>query len=76
MMTLGSEGERMRAARLHEYTTDMSNALVIEEVEPPKVTRSDHVLVEVEGAGWCQTDNHAIQGTMTDFTSLPMTPGP
>jgi D-arabinose 1-dehydrogenase-like Zn-dependent alcohol dehydrogenase len=65
----------MRAARLHEYTTDMSDALVIEEVDRPEVTRSDHVLVEVEGAGWCQTDNHAIEGAMTDFTSLPITLG-
>jgi D-arabinose 1-dehydrogenase-like Zn-dependent alcohol dehydrogenase len=65
----------MRAARLHEYTDDTSNALSVEEIDTPTSSQSDHVLVEVAGAGWCQTDNHVLQGMLTDFTSLPMTPG-
>ncbi|MGM0591728.1 MAG: NAD(P)-dependent alcohol dehydrogenase [Halobacteriota archaeon] len=67
----------MRAARLHEYTDDMSNALSIDEIDRPKPTRSDHVVIEVQGAGWCQTDNHVIEGMWTDYVeqTLPMTLG-
>jgi D-arabinose 1-dehydrogenase-like Zn-dependent alcohol dehydrogenase len=67
----------MQAARLHAYTEDMSNALQIDEVPRPEPTRSDHVVVEVEGAGWCQTDNHIIEGMWTDYVEqdLPMTLG-
>ena len=48
----------MLAARLHEYTDDMNEALTVEEVDRPEATRSDHVVIEVEGAGWCRTGNH------------------
>jgi D-arabinose 1-dehydrogenase-like Zn-dependent alcohol dehydrogenase len=67
----------MEAARLHEYTEDMSEALSIDEVERPEVTRSDDVVVRVQGAGWCQTDNHIIEGMWTDYVEqdLPMTLG-
>jgi propanol-preferring alcohol dehydrogenase len=67
----------MRAARLHEYTDDMSQGLTIEEIDRPEVDRSDGVLVEVEGAGWCQTDNHIIEGMWEQYVSqpLPMTLG-
>ncbi|SFH04170.1 alcohol dehydrogenase, propanol-preferring [Halopelagius inordinatus] len=67
----------MQAARLHEYTDDMANALNIDDVDRPDATRSDHVVVEVEGAGWCQTDNHIIEGMWTDYVDqdLPMTLG-
>lgn len=67
----------MQAARLHEYTDDMANALNIDEIDRPDATRSDHVVVEVEGAGWCQTDNHIIEGMWTDYVDqdLPMTLG-
>jgi D-arabinose 1-dehydrogenase-like Zn-dependent alcohol dehydrogenase len=67
----------MQAARLHEYTEDMSNALSIDEIDRPSVERSDHVVVDVEGAGWCQTDNHIIEGMWTDYVdqTLPMTLG-
>lgn len=43
----------MRAARLHEYTEEMSEALSIDDVDRPTVERSDQVIVDVEGAGWC-----------------------
>jgi len=67
----------MEAARLHEYTEEMSDALSIDEVERPAVTQSDDVVVKVEGAGWCQTDNHIIEGMWTDYVDqdLPMTLG-
>ncbi|MGM0604526.1 MAG: NAD(P)-dependent alcohol dehydrogenase [Halobacteriota archaeon] len=67
----------MQAARLHEYTHDMSDALSIDEVDRPSADRHDHVVIEVDGAGWCQTDNHIIEGMWTDYVeqSLPMTLG-
>lgn len=67
----------MLAARLHEYTDDMSDALSVEEVDRPEPSRSDHVVVDVEGAGWCQTDNHIIEGMWTAYVEqdLPMTLG-
>lgn len=52
----------MRAARLHEFTDRMEDALVIEDVDAPAIESSSDVLVRVEGGGWCQTDNHVIQG--------------
>ena len=67
----------MQAARLHEYTDDMSEALSIDEVDRPTTERSDDVIVEVSGAGWCQTDNHIIEGMWTEYApqELPMTLG-
>ncbi|WP_436346253.1 NAD(P)-dependent alcohol dehydrogenase [Natronorubrum sp. FCH18a] len=67
----------MQAARLHEYTEEMSEALEVEDVDRPEIDRSDGVLVEVEGAGWCQTDNHIIEGMWTEYApqDLPMTLG-
>ena len=67
----------MQAARLHEYTDDWEHALTIDEVDRPEPERSDHVVVEVEGAGWCRTDNHVIEGMWTDYVAqtLPMTLG-
>lgn len=67
----------MRAARLHEYTEDMENALTIEDVPRPALETSNQVVVEVEGAGWCQTDNHIIEGMWEPYAdqSLPMTLG-
>jgi D-arabinose 1-dehydrogenase-like Zn-dependent alcohol dehydrogenase len=67
----------MLAARLHEYTDDMSAALSLDEVARPAVDRPDGVIVEVEGAGWCQTDNHIVEGMWTAYVdqTLPMTLG-
>ncbi|WP_254820810.1 NAD(P)-dependent alcohol dehydrogenase [Haloglomus halophilum] len=67
----------MQAARLHEYTDDMSEALSIDEVDRPSPGGPDGVVVEVEGAGWCQTDNHIIEGMWTDYVpqELPLTLG-
>ncbi|MWV65168.1 alcohol dehydrogenase catalytic domain-containing protein [Halorubrum sp. JWXQ-INN 858] len=67
----------MLAARLHEYTHDMSEGLVVEEVDPPTIDGPHEVIVEVEGAGWCQTDNHVIEGMWEEYVPqpLPMTLG-
>ena len=67
----------MRAARLHEYTHDMSNGLSIDEIDRPELAASRDVILEVDGAGWCQTDNHIIEGMWEDYVeqSLPMTLG-
>jgi D-arabinose 1-dehydrogenase-like Zn-dependent alcohol dehydrogenase len=67
----------MHAARLHEYTDDMSDALSIDEIDRPTIDTSDGVVVEIEGAGWCQTDNHIIEGMWTEYVTqdLPMTLG-
>ena len=67
----------MRAARLHEYTEEMENALSIDDVDEPQIERSDGVVVEIDGAGWCQTDNHVIEGMWADYVpqDLPLTLG-
>ncbi|WP_266079737.1 NAD(P)-dependent alcohol dehydrogenase [Haladaptatus caseinilyticus] len=67
----------MQAARLHDYTDEMDDALSIDEVDRPEVTDGNHVVVEIEGAGWCQTDNHVIEGMWEEQMgqSLPMTLG-
>jgi NAD+-dependent secondary alcohol dehydrogenase Adh1 len=67
----------MRAARLHEYTHEMSEGLTIEEVDRPQPHSSNDVVVGVDGAGWCQTDNHIIEGQWADYVPqpLPMTLG-
>lgn len=41
----------MDAARLHDYTDDMSEGLTVEATDRPAIERSDGVLVEVLGAG-------------------------
>ena len=55
----------------------MSEGLSIDEVDAPQVSASDDVVVEVEGAGWCQTDNHIIEGMWAEYVPqpLPMTLG-
>jgi propanol-preferring alcohol dehydrogenase/NAD+-dependent secondary alcohol dehydrogenase Adh1 len=67
----------MQAARLHAYTDDMTEALSLDEVDRPTVESSDGVVVEVEGAGWCQTDNHIVEGMWTEYVEqdLPLTLG-
>ncbi|MFD1512227.1 NAD(P)-dependent alcohol dehydrogenase [Halomarina rubra] len=67
----------MRAARLHEYTDEMGDALSIDEVDAPEIDRSGGIVVDVEGAGWCQTDNHVVEGMWEQYMpqDLPMTLG-
>lgn len=67
----------MRAARLHEYTETMSDALRIDDVPRPEADGPDDVVVEIDGAGWCQTDNHVIEGMWAEYVpqELPLTLG-
>jgi len=67
----------MKAARLHAYTDDPASAFTIEDVAPPEITAPDDVVVDVEAAGWCHTDNHIVEGAMADIAghTLPYTPG-
>lgn len=67
----------MKAARLYEYTDDPSSAFTIEDVDPPEVSEPDDVIVDVEGAGWCHTDNHIVAGALEDDQEglLPYIPG-
>jgi propanol-preferring alcohol dehydrogenase/NAD+-dependent secondary alcohol dehydrogenase Adh1 len=67
----------MQAARLHEYTDEMNEALSLDEVDQPTIDGPNGVIVEVEGAGWCQTDNHIIEGMWTEYApqELPLTLG-
>ncbi len=55
----------------------MSEALTVEGVERPTADRSTDVVVAVEGAGWCQTDNHIVEGMWAEYVpqTLPMTLG-
>ncbi|UWG47081.1 Zn-dependent alcohol dehydrogenase [Halanaeroarchaeum sp. HSR-CO] len=60
----------MRAARLHEYTDDMHDAFEIEEIPRPEIQSPNDVLVEIDGAGWCQTDNHIVEGMWTKYVDI------
>ena len=68
---------RMEAARLHAYTHEMDEALSFDTVDAPQPTHPTHVVVRVAGAGWCQTDNHIIEGMWDPYVDqpLPMTLG-
>jgi D-arabinose 1-dehydrogenase-like Zn-dependent alcohol dehydrogenase len=67
----------MQAARLHEYTEDMSEGLQIEDINEPQATDPHDVLLDIAGAGWCRTDNHIIEGMWAEYVpqELPMTLG-
>lgn len=67
----------MKAARIHEYTDEPGGAFSIEGVDPPTISEPDDVIVDVEAAGWCHTDNHIIEGALSEMQAdlLPYTPG-
>ena len=60
----------MKAARLHEY----GDPLVIEDVPTPR-PGPGQVLVRVEGAGFCHSDLHVIDGEIRVLPRLPATLG-
>ncbi len=60
----------MKAARLHEY----GRQLVIDEVPTPRPDRGE-VLVKVEGAGFCHSDIHVMDGEIRVLPRLPLTLG-
>lgn len=60
----------MKAARLHAY----GQSLVIDDVPTP-TPGPGHVLVKVEGAGFCHSDIHVIDGEIRVLPRLPLTLG-
>ncbi len=60
----------MKAARLYEYGRD----LVIEDVPTP-TPAPGQVLVRVEGAGFCHSDIHVIDGDIKVLPRMPLTLG-
>jgi alcohol dehydrogenase, propanol-preferring len=60
----------MRAARLHAY----GQALAIDEVPTP-TPRAGEVLVRIEGAGFCHSDIHVIDGEIRVLPRMPLTLG-
>jgi D-arabinose 1-dehydrogenase-like Zn-dependent alcohol dehydrogenase len=65
----------MLAARLHDYSESMKDALSIDEVDQPELNDPDDILIEVEGTGWCMTDNHVIKGNWDPYVDFPVTLG-
>jgi propanol-preferring alcohol dehydrogenase len=60
----------MKAARLHEY----GRPLVVEEIPRPE-PGPGQVLVRVEGAGFCHSDLHVIDGEIKVLPRLPLVLG-
>jgi propanol-preferring alcohol dehydrogenase len=60
----------MRAARLHAY----GKPLVLDEVPTPKPGPAQ-VVVKVQGAGFCHSDLHVIDGEIQILPRLPLTLG-
>ena len=63
----------MKAARLHAY----HGRLAVEEVEEPKTTAPNDVIVTIGGAGLCRTDLHIVEGQWREKSrvKLPYTLG-
>ncbi|HEX4680244.1 MAG TPA: NAD(P)-dependent alcohol dehydrogenase, partial [Gaiellaceae bacterium] len=63
----------MKAARLHRY----HDPLKVEELDEPKVTGPNDVIVRIGGAGLCRTDLHIQEGQWAEKSgvALPYTPG-
>ena len=60
----------MKAARLHAY----GQGLVIEDVPTPSPDRGQ-VLIKIEGAGFCHSDIHVIDGEIRVLPRMPLTLG-
>lgn len=60
----------MKAARLHAY----GRPLVIEDIPKP-VPGPGEVVIRVEGAGFCHSDLHVIDGEIKILPRMPMTLG-
>jgi propanol-preferring alcohol dehydrogenase len=60
----------MKAARLHAY----GERLVIEDVPAPSPDKGQ-VVVKVEGAGFCHSDIHVIDGEIRVLPRMPLTLG-
>lgn len=60
----------MRAARIHEY----GHPLVLEDVPTPRPGPGE-ILVRVDGAGFCHSDIHVIDGDIRVLPRMPLTLG-
>jgi len=60
----------MKAARIHAY----GEGLVIDEVPTPQPAAGE-VVVKVEGAGFCHSDIHVIDGEIRVLPKMPLTLG-
>lgn len=60
----------MRAARLHEY----GQPLVLEDVPKPE-PGPGQVVIKVQGAGFCHSDMHVIDGELPILPKMPQTLG-
>lgn len=60
----------MKAARIHEY----GQGLVLDEVPAPSPSQGQ-VVVRVEGAGFCHSDIHVLDGDIRILPKLPLTLG-
>jgi propanol-preferring alcohol dehydrogenase len=60
----------MKAARLHAY----GSPLVIEDVPTPQPA-AGQVVVKIDGAGFCHSDLHVIDGELRILPKLPVTLG-
>jgi NAD+-dependent secondary alcohol dehydrogenase Adh1 len=57
----------MKAARLYEYDEQMNVDLKVEQVDEPKMTAPDDVIVRIGAAGLCRTDLHILEGVWKDI---------
>ena len=63
----------MRAALLHAYTTtEIGDAVRIEEVDSPVIEAADDLIVRVAGAGVCRTDLHILEGQKFGEGPVPL----
>jgi len=60
----------MKAARLHGY----GERLVVEDVPTPRPDKGQ-VVVRIEGAGFCHSDIHVIDGEIRVLPRMPLTLG-
>jgi propanol-preferring alcohol dehydrogenase len=60
----------MKAARLHAY----GQRLVIDDVPTPRPEKGE-VLIKIEGAGFCHSDIHVIDGEIRVLPRMPLTLG-
>ena len=57
----------MKAARLYAYDEQMNVDLKVEQVDEPKMTAPDDVIVRIGAAGLCRTDLHILEGVWKDI---------
>jgi NAD+-dependent secondary alcohol dehydrogenase Adh1 len=58
----------MKAVRLHQY----QELPVVEEVDEPKITGPNDVIVKIGGAGLCRTDLHIIEGQWQEKSGVTL----